>query len=155
MRSAHRQAAHAKRYTRDPMAMFRVIGRAQSFTQDEQAQLKLPVRLAYESILKGQGTAEDFHTLAAAVNVAMVCAERIDPLVEQACIAGRDALMRVLERHGRLGRWGFDGQGMQEVIRAVEVYEQLTGLLTAGQLEDALKECHQRMRAGDVMELGQ
>lgn len=99
MKTAHRQAAHAKRYTRDPMAMFRVIGRAQSFTQDEQAQLNLPVRLAYESILKGQG--------------------------------------------------------MQEVIRTVEVYEQLTALLTAGQIEDALKECHQRMRAGDVMELGQ
>lgn len=44
---------------------------------------------------------------------------------------------------------------MQEVAQAIEIYEQLTQLLTAGQLQDALAECHRRMCAGDYIEARQ
>lgn len=153
MNSTHRAASQAKRrYKSDPMAIFRVLGRVQSFTPDEQAQLNLPVFLALDSIAHGKGTEGDFHTLAAAVNVAMVCAERIDPLVEKTCTDARDALMRVLERHTKHGTWGFDGPGYLAVKEAADVYQQLTSLLTGGQLKEAMQECMSRMAAGEVLE---
>lgn len=80
-----------------------------------------------------------------------MCAEQIDPLVEHTCILARDALMRMHERHARTHSWGFDGPGMHEVLATIDLYEQLTQLLKAGQIEDALKECCRRMRTGNYM----
>ena len=147
MKTAHRNASRAKRrYTADPMAMFKVIGGASNFTPDEQAQIQLPVRAAYDNLLHGPGCEGDFHTLASAVNVALVASERIDPLVEQGCIAARDALFRTKDRHTALGRWGFDGPAIAEIEQAVEIYEQLTTLLTARQVQDTMQEVLSRMR---------
>lgn len=156
MNSAHRSASQAKRrYQADPHAIFRVLGRVQPFTPDEQAQLNLPVFLALDSIAHGKGTEADFHTIAAAVNVAMVCAEKIDPLVEKTCTDARDALMRVYSRQMKHGTWAFDGPGYLAVKEAADVYQQLTSLLTGGQLKDAMQECVSRMEAGEVMEVVQ
>lgn len=150
MKTAHRKASHAKRrYIADPMAMYRVMGRVEPFTAEEQAALNLPVRLAFQGFIDRKAVEADFHTLAAAVNIAMICAETIDPLVEQSCIAGRDAMMRVYERHQRTGQWGLDGPAMGEIEQSIEIYEQLTG----GQLKAAMVECIKRMRAGEVLEV--
>lgn len=153
MNSAHRSASQAKRrYQADPHAIFRVLGRVQPFTPDEQAQLNLPVFLALDSIAHGKGSEADFHTPAAAVNISMVCAEKIDPLVEKTCTDARDALMRVHARHTKHGTWGFDGPGYLAVKEAADVYQQLTSLLTGGQLKSAMQECVSRMEAGEVLE---
>lgn len=152
MNTLHRNQSRAKRrYEADPHAIFRVLGRVSPFTAEEQATLNLPVRLAYDAMLKGLAVEGDFHTLAAAINIAMVCAEKIDPLVEQGCIAGRDAMQRVFERHQRTGQWGFDGPAIQEVEQSIEIYEQLVSLLTGSQLKDAMTECVRRMRDGEVI----
>lgn len=156
MNSAHRKAAQAKRkYQADPSAIFRVLGRVQQFTPSEQVQLNLPVLVALDSISHGKGEESDFHTLAAAVNVAMVCAEKIDPLVEKTCTDARDALMRMLARQKTHGTWGFDGPGYTAVKEAADVYQQLTALLTGGQLKEAMQECVRRMENGEVMEVVQ
>jgi len=152
MNSLHRKASRAKRYQADPMAMFRAFGRALPFTAAEQAKLNLPVRVAFQAFIDRTAKEGDFHTLAGAVNVAMVCAESIDPLVEQTCTAARDALMRVHTRQIQCGQWGLDGPAFAEIELAIDVYEQLTGLLTGGQLKDAMSECIRRMQAGDVLQ---
>ena len=136
------------------MSIYKVIGSATGFTPDEQAAIQLPVRAAYDNLLRGPGCEEDFHTLAAAVNVAMICAEKIDQLVEISCVAARDAMMRLHARHQKLGSWGFDGPAIGQVELAVDVYEQLTSLLTGGQLKAAMSECIRRMKAGEVMQSG-
>lgn len=153
MNSAHRAAAQAKRrYQADPSAIYRVLGRVQTFTPAEQVQLNLPVLVALDSIANGRGEESDFHTLAAAVKVAMVCAEKIDPLVEKTCTDARDALMRMHTRQMKHRTWGFDGPGYTAVKDAVDVYQQLTALLTGGQLKEAMQECVRRMESGEVME---
>jgi len=154
MNSAQRAASRAKRgnrYQADPTAIFRVLGRVQGFTPDEQTQLNLPVMLALDAISHGKGDDSDFQTLAAAVNISMICAERIDPLVEKTCTDARDALMRVHERHEKHGTWGFDGPGYLAIKDAADVYCQLTSLLTGGQLQEAMRDCMQRMADGQVM----
>lgn len=152
MNTQHRVLSRAKRYQADPTAMFRVFGRIKQFTPDEQMQINLPVMLALDSISHGKGEDADFHTLAAAVNISMICAERIDPLVEKTCTDARDALIRMHARKIKCGTWGFDGPGYTSVKDAAEVYQQLTQLLTGGQLKDAMSECMRRMRDGDVLE---
>lgn len=153
MNSTHRAASRAKRhYQADPSAIYRVLGRVQPFTPEEQTQLNLPVMLALDSIAHGRGEEADFHTLAAAVNIAMICAEKIDPLVEKTCTDARDALMRMHARQIKHGTWGFDGPGYTAVKDAIDVYQQLTSLLTGGQLKDAMQECVRRMQSGDVLE---
>lgn len=153
MNSRHRLASRAKRhYVADPMAMFKVFGKVQTFTEAEQATLNLPVRIAFEAMRTRTAVESDFHTLAAAVNIAMVCAEKIDPLVEQSCIAGRDALMRTHRRHAATWVWGLDGPAFAEIEQAVEIYEQINALLPAGQVKEALEECYRRISRGEVME---
>jgi hypothetical protein len=140
------------KYSADPFAIYRVIGRVEPFTRAEQAALSLPVRMAFDAFIKRTASEPDFHTLAAAVNVSMVCAEQIDALVEQSCIAGRDAVMRILDRHNRTGQWGLDGPAIGEIEQTIDIYEQLTGLLTGGQLKAAMTECLKHMARGDVIQ---
>ena len=117
MKTAHRTASQYKRrWQADPGAIYRVMGRLQPFTPAEQLNLNLPPRVAYESLRTGAGEEMDFHTLAGAVNVAMVRAEVIDPLAEQTAITARDALMRCWQRHQATGleqdaAHGTDAQG--------------------------------------------
>lgn len=134
-----------RRYHADPLAMFRVIGGASNFTASEQLAIQMPVRAAYDNILRGPGCEDDFHTLASAVNIALVAAEKIDPLVTHSVLLARDALNRTHARHKALGRWGFDGPAIAQVVQAIEIYEQLTELMTAKQLQDTMAVCIERM----------
>lgn len=146
MKTAHRKAARGKRrYIADPMSFYRVMGRAEPFSEEHQRQLTLPVRMAYDGFLKSAATEPDYHTLAAAVNIAMICSERIDPLVQQSCIAGRDAMLRVWNRFLATAKWGLDGPAIAELEQVVDIYEQLASLLTGGQLQAAMVECFRRM----------
>ena len=135
----------------DAMSIYRLTGRAALFTQAEQVALNLPPRLALQSFIDRKAIEEDFHTLAAAVNVTMVCAEKIGPTVEHACTSARDALMRVFDRHVRTGQWGLDGPARTEIAAAVDLYEQMTSLLTGDQLKNAMTEVIQRIQDGHVM----
>lgn len=156
MKSTHRAAAHAKRrnlarYTADPLSLMRVMNRIQPFTDAEQIQLNTPVRLAFEKLRTGAGTEGDFHTLAAAINVAMIRAETIDPMAEQTAIAARDALQRCWQRHATHGKWGFDGTALQDLPPAIDLHEQLIALSTPLQMADAMKEAIRRVDAGEVL----
>ena len=146
-KATKRKISHA-----DPLAMYRTLGRVTEFTVEEQAALNLPVRLALQAFIGRTAVEADFHTLAAALNTSMVCSEAISHEVETVAKAGLAALMRVLDRYGRTGQWGLDGMGKQEIADAVDIYEQLTGLLTGGQLKTAMVEVIRRMKAGEVLE---
>ena len=149
MRTKYRTAAKAKRkYQADPCVIYRVMGKHQDFTPAEHCQITLPVQLAFEKIKAGAGSEDDFHCLAAACNVSIVCSEKIDPLVEVACLAARDALLRCKERHTKTGRWGFDGPALSEVVEMIDVYTQLAKLLKPVQLQNAMTEAIRRARIG-------
>ena len=149
MKTKHRNASKAKRrYQADPGVISRVMGKFQDFTPEEQRHITLPVQLAFEHIKAGAGTDDDFHCLAAACNVAIICSEKIDPLVEVVCLAARDALLRCKEREAKTGRWGFDGPALSEIVEMIDVYTQLAQLLKPVQLQAAMTEALQRARTG-------
>jgi hypothetical protein len=150
MRTKYRTASKAKRrYQADPSVIYRVMGKFQDFTPEEHRQITLPVQLSFERIKAGSGIEDDFNCLAAACNVSIVCSEKIDPLVEVACLTARDALLRCKAREAKTGRWGFDGPALSEVSEMIDVYTQLAQLLKPVQLQNAMTEALRRARTGD------
>lgn len=153
MKTAHRNASHAKRkWQADPMSMFRTFNKIQPFTPEEQMRLTNPVRMAYEKLRTGVATEPDFHLLAASINVTMILAEKIDPLAEQSAVAARDGMVRAWQRFQRMGVLGFDGLALQDIPVAIDLHDQLMALLTPLQVSKAVQEVADRMAAGEVMQ---
>jgi len=139
-------------YKPDPSAMYRVFGNVSEFTEEEQRAINLPVREAFQAFMVGAAEEDDFHTLAATVNIAMVCSEKIDPIVENTCVLGVAAVQRTRDRFDKTGKWGLDGPARVQIDDTISIYEQLTSLLTGGQLKTAMVEVIWRMKAGEVLE---
>jgi len=153
MKTTHRNASHAKRrYQADPASIYKLMNKLQPFTAPELLQLELPIRISYEAIKTGHGSAQDFHDLAAAVNITMVRSESIDPLCEATAIAARDALMRTWHRYERTGLIGFDGPAIGEVEAGIELHEQLIRLSTPLQMIEAAREVIRRGYSKQVMQ---
>ncbi len=139
--TTHRHQSQAKRrWFADPMTMFKTVSKIEPFTAAELLRLELPIRLSFEAIRTGQGTENDFHDLAAAINTTMVRSEDVDPLCELTAVSARDALMRCWHRHERTGRWGFDGPGLSEIEAGISLHEELIRNSTPLQMIEALRE---------------
>lgn len=137
---------------RDPGAWLQAIGMQQPLTQDQRDDLGLAVHLSLERVRTGNGAELDFHTLAAAVNVSLVLCERgIGPEYLPDVTAAQDALVRMLERQRKTGRWGFDGQGYTTLARAVELHEAQVGGITRDGARAAMLEVRRRVDRGEVL----
>ena len=156
MNREQRRASREKRqirtraYTADASAIYRTMSRVQPFTERELLTLQTPVRVAFESMRSGSGEEADFHTLAGAVNVALIRSETIDPLCVETAQRAQASLMRILDRHRRIGRRGIDSQALQDIPPALDLYEQLLALSTPMQMQHAMQETLARMQAGEV-----
>lgn len=152
MKTVHRKSAqHKRRWQADPLAAFKLINKIEPFTPGELMRLELPIRMSFESLKNGQGTEQNFHDLAAAINTTMVRAESIDPLCEQTSIAARDALMRCWHRFEKTGRLGFDGPALGEIEAGIDLHEQLIRLSTPLQMAAALCTVIARGKSGEVV----
>lgn len=134
-------------------AIFRALDAHEEFSAEEQMRFTLPLRMALERMKAGAGNDSDFHELACAVNILIVCSESISQAVEQAANEAAEALMRSLARDQRHGRHGLDGPGMLALAQALDLYEQLTSLVTKQQFRTAVQEAIRRMDAGHVIEI--
>lgn len=153
MNTAHRNASRNKRrWAADPSAIYRLMNKLQPFTPAELVKLQTPVRVAFEALRTGRGEEGDFHTLAAAVNTALICSEAIDPLCVETCKRAQAALMGILGRHERLGKWGLDSAALQDIPPAIDLHEQLLQLCTPQQLQNAMTETLRRIQAGETLE---
>ena len=140
-----------RRYAADPMALFRVIGRVTEFSPEEQAQINLPVRISLQAFMDGTGEEGDFHTLAGAMNVVLICAEKISPEVEAVANEALTAVAMLRREDGSYWQQVSDA-GAASIAASLDVYEQLTSLLTGGQLKDAMVEVFERMRKQELEE---
>lgn len=150
--SAHgRKLARHQATVADPSSMRRLLNGVQPFTPGEVAELQLPPRVALESMRTGRGSEMDFSTLACVANNTLVCAETIHPDCVEVAKVGQDALMTVLDRHNRLGKWGLDAQALQDLLAVLDLHDQLLTLYTPLQMQNAMKETMRRMAAGDTL----
>ena len=148
-----RKLARQQAIQADPMAIYRTMGKIQPFTADELVQLKIPPRVAFESLRRGHGTEFDFHTLAGVANNTLICAESIHPDCVAVAQKAQDALMRVLERANRLGKWGLDSAGLKDLPPVLEMHEQLLERYTPIQMQNAMRETIRRMQKGQTLSI--
>lgn len=151
-----KQRAHARRAQareQSIQATMRLLNGHTEFTEAEQIKLTLPARIALERLKSGAANDGDFHDLACVANILIVCGEQISAEVLEAANQAAEALMRCLARHQTHGRYGLDGGGIMSISLALDIYEQLTALVTATQFQSAIQEARRRMQAGDVMEV--
>jgi len=152
MKTAHRNAAHAKRrYQADPAAMWKEVARTTGFNDSEQTACALPVRVAWESMRSGKGTAEDAKTLADVIAICIMAAQNMDALVQETIEAGRVAFLGITDRFERIGRFGVDSASLLDVPPVVDFYEELLRVATLGQMETWLAAV--RQVKGGVREL--
>lgn len=143
---------YAGKHRCDPGAWAHAIGMQQQLTDDQLTDLGMAVHVCIERLRTGGGIELDWHTLAAAVNVSLVLCERgIGAEYLDDIKIAQDALIEILERHRRTGRWAFHGSGYVALTRAVEIHEaQLTGI-TRDSARAAMMEVRRRVDRGDVL----
>lgn len=146
-----RNRLHALRPRRgDPLSSLRLLNGLRHFDAAEIVSVQTPVRMALQSLRDGAGLEEDFHTVAAAVNISLVRSESIGAECVAHCQAAQAALMRVLDRKATTDRWGLDGPARDELHLALDLYEQILELSTPAQMADAMLTVARRMDEGHV-----
>lgn len=136
----------------DRGAWLQAIGMQQPLTQEQIDDLGRAVHLAIERLRIGQPIEGDWHTLAAAVNVSMVLCERgVGEEYLPDILAAQDALLRIFDRHGKTGRWAFDGPAYQALTRAVAIHEAQAAAITRDGARAAMLEVRRRAARGDVL----
>ena len=117
----------------------RVIHRLEPFSPSELMRLELPIRMSFQALKSGTGSEQDFHDIAAVINVTIIRSQEIDPLCEKTANDASDAMMRMWYRHKTTGKWGFDGPALSEVEAAIELHEQLIRLSSPQQMMTAME----------------
>ena len=140
-------------YTTEPIIGMQVEG-----TQTAATRAMIQVRQAYDAMLTGNATEQDFDKLAHALGVSMLRAIEIageddfeNPMLPILKTAS-DAARRAQDRYKRVHRWGFDGPAIDEVLAGVELYETIlqasspTQMTAAAQRREAILEVQGAMQ---------
>lgn len=151
MNTKHRQASKAKRGWQTNHASFAQFTRR--FTPADVANIVLPPRVAFECMRNGQGTTQDFATLADTINVALAHSRKIDELHIETCNLAINGLLRTHERYLRIGRYVFDGPALQEIAMALDLFQQIVQQGNPQELIDAINAVKKEIRAGNFHDL--
>lgn len=147
-----RKRSKYRPYRCDPGAWAHAIGMTQPMTDDQLTDLGMAVHTSIERMRIGHGIELDWHTLAAAVNVSLVLCERgIGAEYLDDIKTAQDALIDILERHRRTGRWAFHGSGYVALARAVQIHEAQLANITRDSARAAMLEVRKRVDRGEVL----
>lgn len=147
-----RKRSKYRPYRTDRSAWAQAIGMQQQLTDDQRTDLGMAVHTCIERMRTGNGIELDWHTLAAAVNVSLVLCERgIGADYLDDIKAAQDALIEILERHRRTGKWAFHGAGYVALARAVEIHEAQLAAITRDSARAAMLEVRKRVDRGEVL----
>lgn len=128
----------------------------QPVTADQARDLAIAYHGALNAIAHGKGTDEDANTLALAANIALMLVEvglGIDQL--PTVHAAQDAIVNMMRREQRTGRFGFAGEELRAVQDLLDLHDaQLSDPdCTEAVMVAALDECKRRREAGQVLGL--
>lgn len=108
---------------------------------------------AYQRLATGKGTEQDFDNVSMKLNVGLVRAEEIDPLLVATMKLGQGAMVRMQSRVMRGLSFGFDADGLRDVPYALEAYEAILSKSSPLQMKHAIQEAWSRVTGGDVLEI--
>lgn len=106
-----------------------------------------------QALMQGGGTEQAWATIAGAVNAALLLCERgYQPDAIDTVKRAQLALLRVQERAAKHGKWIFDGEGLQDVLDAVNLYDQQIAVAKRGDITAALAGVKHRYETGDYFQ---
>lgn len=147
-----RKRSRYRPYRTDRSAWAHALGMQQQLTDDQLTELGMAVHTCIERMRTGHGIELDWHTLAAAVNVSLVLCERgIGAEYLGDVKNAQDALLNILDRQRRTGRWAFDGSAYVALTRAVELHEAQLAAVTRDGARAAMLEVRRRVDRGEVL----
>lgn len=136
---------HTPRKVHDPM---RYINNRITLANDQARDLGIAYHASLQAMLTGHGTEQAWSTLACSINIALVLAEKgLGKDSVEIFKAAQTALIESRNRASKLGKWGFDGSGMQQVKTAFAWHDEQIRIATKGQIVDSLKEVRRRIEA--------
>jgi hypothetical protein len=113
--------------------------------------LAVAFRLAFQQMLNGGASEENWCVCVCSLNIAMVLAERgIGEQYIGEINQSLEGAFRAKVRAGRTGAWGFDGDAIQAIKLAYEIHEEQLKLAAKHEIVGALREVHRRADAGNV-----
>lgn len=124
------------------------IAAVQPFPQEAITRILIKVHESFDDLKKGGTDCDHFDRMAAMLNVGLVRAESIGKPAEQIFLRAQMALRESDDIYGRHGRFGFTGPGLEAMVDAIALYEQVLTLSTPRQMDDAQKECIRRIQGG-------
>lgn len=147
-----RKRSQYRPYRSDRSAWAHCINMQQQLTDDQLTDLGMAIHTCIERLRTGHGIEMDWHTLAAAANVSLVLCERgIGAEYLDDVKTAQDALMYIIERHRRIGRWAFDGSAYTAITRLVELHEAQLANITRDGARAAMLEVRKRVERGEVL----
>lgn len=137
----------------DPRAGLQAIAMQHPLDTTQKADLGVALRVSLEALRTGRATEQEFHTLAAAVNVSLVLCERnigaeYLPVIKDA----QQGLLRLWQRGKATGRWLMDGPGLNHAMQAIDLHEAQLATVSRKEAADAMVEVKRRVVRGDVFE---
>jgi len=137
----------------DPGAGLQAIAMQHALDASQKTDLGCALRLALEALRTGKATEQEFHTLAAAVNVSLVLCERdIGPEYLADIKRAQQSLLRLWERGKTTGRWIFDGPGLASAMHAIDLHEAQLAAVSRSEASAAMREIVRRVHTGQVFE---
>lgn len=138
----------------DRLAWQHAIGMQHGLTQDQRGDLGLAIHTGIERMRNGIGLEDDYYTFAAMANVSLILCERqIGGEHLGIVYAVQEALIAILQRQQRTGKWGFSGPEMQAINDAAQLHEQQIAAVPRVECRAALFEARRRAARGDVLKV--
>lgn len=130
-----RPAAPTRRY--DRMAPLSMLMNAIAHQPGEKAGEHLKTRAAFDRLVDGTADTDDFNHVAMTINMCTVRAVEIDPSLADLMERGQDAMGACKARKLRLGRFGFDGPGLQVLRECIDAAEAIIDASSPQQMRSA------------------
>jgi hypothetical protein len=127
------------------------IEAAQPMSDEQIGDLAIAYRLAYQAMVSGHATEDNWCVVVCSLNISMVLAERgIGEQYIEKINESLEGAFRAKMRAGRSGKWGFDGDAMQSIKHAFDIHEEQLKLASKQEIRDSLAEVHRRADEGNV-----
>jgi len=137
----------------DPRASLAAIAMHHPLDTAQKADLGVALRVSLEALRTGRATEQEFHTLAACINVSLVLCERdIGAEHMPAIKRAQDALLRLWSRGKASARWVADGPGLISIVDGVDLHEAQLATVSRKEAADAMREVRRRIDRGDIFE---
>lgn len=138
------------RTVRDPMSW--VIKRL-PIADDQTRDLGNAYRIALQTLLDGRGTEQTWSTVACALNIALLLSEKgINAEAEPIITLAQEAMLQVRAQANASGEWRINlaFHKKQAILAAINAHDEQCAVATKQQIQDALREVHRRVEAGEV-----